>query len=95
MVDVFLPHVDFVAIGTNDLLQYSLAVDRADPASARWARAFEPALLRAIYHVIAQAQRAGKPVRVCGDAASDPISLPILLGLGAGSPRFSLRTRGA
>jgi len=83
MVDVLLPHVDFVAIGTNDLLQYSLAVDRADPASARWARAFEPALLRSIYHVIAQAERAGKPVRVCGDAAADPIALPILLGLGA------------
>lgn len=83
MVDLLLPHVDFVAIGTNDLLQYCFAVDRADPASARWARAFEPALLRSIQHVLLQAQRVGKPVRVCGDAAADPIALPVLLGLGA------------
>lgn len=83
MVDMLLPHVDFVAIGTNDLLQYSFAVDRADPSSARLARACEPALLRAIQHVLLQAERVGKPVRVCGDAAADPIALPVLVGLGA------------
>ncbi|MCA9532180.1 MAG: phosphoenolpyruvate--protein phosphotransferase [Myxococcales bacterium] len=82
MVDALLPHVDFVAIGTNDLLQYSLAVDRADPLSSRWARPFEPVLLRAVHHVVQQARAADKDVRVCGDAAADPIALPLLLGLG-------------
>jgi phosphoenolpyruvate-protein kinase (PTS system EI component) len=82
MVDTLLPHVDFVAIGTNDLLQYGLAIDRADPASSRWARAFEPALLRAVHHVLQAARAQSKDVRVCGDAAADPIALPLLFGLG-------------
>lgn len=82
MVDVLLPHVDFVALGTNDLLQYSLVIDRADPGSTRWARAYEPALLRSVHHVASAARAQGKDVRVCGDAASDPIALPLLLGLG-------------
>ena len=83
MVDALLPLVDFVALGTNDLLQYGLAVDRGDPDSSDWAKPYEPYLLRSVNHVLEHARSANKGVRVCGDAAADPIALPVLLGLGA------------
>lgn len=73
---------DFFSIGTNDLAQYTLAIDRTHPELASRLDALHPAVLRLIEIVAAAAQTAGRPVAVCGGLASDPLAVPILLGLG-------------
>ena len=73
---------DFLSIGSNDLVQYILAVDRTNQAMARWYTPRHPAVLRAIAYIVACADQAGKPVSLCGDIASDPRLLPFLLGIG-------------
>ena len=80
--DVLAPHVDFFSIGTNDLTQYTLAVDRTNPAVAPMADAFHPAVLRLIDTVIRAGHEAGKWVGMCGELAGDPLAAPVLLGLG-------------
>ncbi len=72
---------DFFSIGTNDLTGQVLGLDRRDLAASP-ARAADPAVLRLIGHVATVANQAGLPVSVCGDAAADPLMLPLLLGLG-------------
>ncbi|HET7013441.1 MAG TPA: putative PEP-binding protein, partial [Streptosporangiaceae bacterium] len=72
---------DFFSIGTNDLTGQVLGLDRRDLAASP-ARAADPAVLRLIGHVTEVAHGAGLPVSVCGDAAADPLMLPLLLGLG-------------
>jgi phosphoenolpyruvate-protein kinase (PTS system EI component) len=77
----FIPHVDFVSIGTNDLTQYTLAADRGNENVAGAADPLDPAVLRLVHHVCAAA--AGRvPVSVCGEVAADDAAVPILLGLG-------------
>jgi phosphoenolpyruvate-protein kinase (PTS system EI component) len=73
---------DFFSIGTNDLAQYTLAIDRTHPELASRLDALHPAVLRLIESVAAAARDAGRPVAVCGGLASDPVAAPILLGLG-------------
>lgn len=80
--DILAPHVDFFSIGTNDLTQYTLAVDRTNPAVAPMADAFHPAVLRLIDTVIRAGHDAGKWVGMCGELAGDPLAAPLLLGLG-------------
>ena len=80
--DVLAPHVDFFSIGTNDLTQYTLAVDRTNPAVAPMADAFHPAVLRLIDTVIRAGHDAGRWVGMCGELAGDPLAAPLLLGLG-------------
>lgn len=82
MADVLVPHVDFFSIGTNDLTQYTLAVDRTNPSVAHMADALHPAVLRLIRAVVEPAHVAGKWVGVCGELAGDPVAAPILVGLG-------------
>ena len=82
MADVLVNHVDFFSIGTNDLTQYTLAVDRTNPAVAHMADALHPAVLRLIRAVVEPAHVAGKWVGVCGELAGDPVAAPILVGLG-------------
>jgi phosphoenolpyruvate-protein kinase (PTS system EI component) len=77
----FAPAVDFFSIGTNDLASEVLGVDRADPQS-RPALAADPRVLALIQTVVQAAGRAGVKISVCGDAAADPLVLPLLLGLG-------------
>ena len=77
-------HADFFSIGTNDLTQYVLAVDRTHPLLAAELDALNPAVLRLIGGVCAAAQAAGRGVAVCGGLASDPVAAPILVGLGVG-----------
>jgi phosphoenolpyruvate-protein kinase (PTS system EI component) len=77
----FAPAVDFFSIGTNDLASEVLGLDRADPES-RPALAADPRVLALIEGVVAAAAAAGVKVSVCGDAAADPLVLPLLLGLG-------------
>jgi phosphotransferase system enzyme I (PtsI) len=73
---------DFVSIGTNDLIQYTLAIDRADEAVAHLYDPWHPAVLRLVAQTIAQARAAGKSVAVCGEMAGDPAFTEILLAMG-------------
>ncbi len=74
--------VDFFSIGTNDLSQYTLAMDRGHPQLAAQLDALQPAVLRLIRLTVDAANRHGRPVSVCGGLASDPTAIPVLLGLG-------------
>ena len=83
-------YADFFSIGTNDLTQYLLAVDRNNPNVAHLYNQLDPAVIRALYLVIRDARRCGKPVSVCGEMAADPGSAILLLGMGLGT--FSMST---
>ncbi|MEY4427588.1 MAG: phosphoenolpyruvate--protein phosphotransferase, partial [Pseudomonadota bacterium] len=79
---IFLRHFDFLSIGTNDLIQYTLAIDRADEAVAHLYDPWHPAVLHLLATTIAQARAAGKGVSVCGEMAGDPAFTELLLGMG-------------
>ncbi len=83
IVEELLAECDFLCLGTNDLVQYLLAVDRDNENVAGWFRTLHPAVLRALKTVIDAGSRAGKPVIVCGEMAGSPFYVPILIGLGA------------
>ena len=78
----FLRYFDFVSIGTNDLIQYTLAIDRADEAVAHLYDPWHPAVLRLLSQTISQARAAGKSVCICGEMAGDPAFTELLLGMG-------------
>jgi phosphoenolpyruvate-protein phosphotransferase (PTS system enzyme I) len=76
-------NVDFLCLGTNDLVQYLLVVDRDNDAVADWYQTLHPAVLRAIREVLLAGQNARVPVTVCGEMAGSPFYVPVLIGLGA------------
>ena len=78
----FLQYFDFLSIGTNDLIQYTLAIDRADEAVAHLYDPLHPAVLRLLADTIGQCRAQGRPVSVCGEMAGDPAMTRLLLGLG-------------
>jgi multiphosphoryl transfer protein len=80
-IEAFLPHVDFVSIGTNDLTQYTLATERGNPAVAALADPLDPAVLRLVAEVGRRATGRAT-VSVCGEVAADEAAIPVLLGLG-------------
>ncbi|GKS91607.1 phosphoenolpyruvate--protein phosphotransferase [Acidovorax sp. SUPP2539] len=82
MVRSFLKYFDFLSIGTNDLIQYTLAIDRADEAVAHLYDPLHPAVLQLVAQVIAEGERQGKSVCVCGETAGDVSMTRLLLGLG-------------
>lgn len=82
MADLFAPLVDFFSIGTNDLTQYTLAMDRDHPRLASQADSFHPSVLRLIAMTVKAAHAHGKWVGVCGAMASERLAVPLLLGLG-------------
>jgi phosphotransferase system enzyme I (PtsI) len=82
MIDRFLQHFDFVSVGTNDLIQYTLAIDRSDDAVAHLYDPWHPAVLHLLHQTIARANAAGRGVSVCGEMAGDPAFTELLLAMG-------------
>lgn len=82
LADLAVQEVDFCSVGTNDLTQYTTAVDRMNPAVSKYYQTFHPALFRLIGNVVDEFVKAGKPVCVCGEMGGDPLAAPVLLGLG-------------
>lgn len=81
-IEPFAQALDFLSIGTNDLIQYTLAIDRGDGQVASLYDPLHPAVLRLVAHTINAGERAGKPVAVCGEMAGDASLTRLLLGLG-------------
>jgi phosphoenolpyruvate-protein phosphotransferase (PTS system enzyme I) len=79
---MFMRRLDFLSLGTNDLIQYTLAIDRTDDAVAHLYDPLHPAVLQLVAHVIQAAGRAKKPVAVCGEMAGDLALTRLLLGFG-------------
>lgn len=82
MADVFAREVDFFSIGTNDLTQYTMSVDRGNDKVSYLYSTFNPAVLRSIRHIIECGRSEGIMVGMCGEAASDPLMIPLLLAFG-------------
>jgi phosphotransferase system enzyme I (PtsI) len=82
VLPLFINRFDFLSIGTNDLIQYTLAIDRADHAVAHLYDPFHPAILNLLFSIIDQAKRANISVAVCGEMAGDPSMTKLLLGMG-------------
>ena len=95
IADALAPEVDFFSIGTNDLTQYCMAMDRGHPVLARQADALHPSVLQLIGLTTAAAHRHGKWVGICGGLASDVLALPALLGLGVDELSVSVPAIGA
>jgi phosphoenolpyruvate-protein phosphotransferase len=82
MADALAPEVDFFSIGTNDLIQYTMAADRTSADLADLGTPLQPAVLRLVGSVCRAAREHRRPVAVCGEAAADPLIAPLLVGLG-------------
>ena len=82
VLPLFINRFDFLSIGTNDLIQYTLAIDRADHAVAHLYDPLHPAILHLLANIIEQAKRANVPIAVCGEMAGDPSLTRLLLGMG-------------
>lgn len=91
LADLLASEVDFMSLGTNDLIQYTLAVDRANETVSDLFRPHHPAVLRLVAAVAESGRRAGKPVSVCGEMAANPASFVLLLGVGI--REFSMGSR--
>jgi phosphotransferase system enzyme I (PtsI) len=78
----FARHLDFLSIGTNDLIQYTLAIDRTDDTVVHLYNPLHPAILQLISHTLRVGQKLGKPVSICGEMAGDALLTRLLLGLG-------------
>jgi phosphotransferase system enzyme I (PtsI) len=80
--DLLARQASFFSIGTNDLIQYTLAIDRGNDRIAHLYEPTHPAVIRTLRHIVTEAHRAKVPVSVCGEMAGDPVFAPLLLGLG-------------
>ncbi len=92
MADRLVEVCDFFSLGTNDLAQYTLAVDRADEAMTRYYQELHPAVLRLIRATALAATRAGIPLTICGELAAHPLATELLIGIGV--RRFSVQPQG-
>ena len=80
--DILIREVDYFSIGTNDLIQYTLAADRNNPRVSRYYDSYHPAVLHSIRRVVEVAAKAGKKVSICGEMAADPLNAVLLMGIG-------------
>jgi phosphotransferase system enzyme I (PtsP) len=79
---VFAHHVDFISVGSNDLTQYLLAVDRNNPRVASLYSSYHPAVLQALKFIVKEAQKESVPVSICGEIAADPAGALLLMAMG-------------
>lgn len=82
IADLAVKEVDFASIGTNDLCQYTTAVDRLNQNVASYYQSYHPAMFRLIRYTVEQFNKAGKPIGVCGELGGDKLAMPVLLGFG-------------
>jgi phosphotransferase system enzyme I (PtsI) len=82
MADMLAENVDFFSIGTNDLIQYSLAIDRGNEHVAHLYQPLDPAIIRMLKHTADVAKEKGIKVFICGEMAGTPLHIPLLLGIG-------------
>ncbi len=82
IADILARHVDFFSIGTNDLIQYTLAIDRTNKEVAYLYEPFHPSIIRMIKYMIEIGDKSNIPIAICGEMAGDPLCVPILIGLG-------------
>lgn len=82
MADIAASEVDFASIGTNDLCQYLMAVDRLSPSVAKYYQSFHPAMFRLIRNIVSEFEKQGKTVSVCGEMGGNPKAVALLAGLG-------------
>ena len=82
LIKDFADEVDFLSIGTNDLIQYMLAVDRGNDIVTLQYQEFHPSIIRTLFFIISEAKKANTNVTLCGEMAADFRAIPLLLGLG-------------
>jgi len=82
VADMAVKEVDFASIGTNDLCQYLMAVDRLNPAVSKYYQSYHPAMFRLIGQVVSAFNDAGKPIGICGEMGGEPLAVAALIGLG-------------
>ena len=92
MTKEFSEEIDFISIGTNDLIQYLMAVDRGNDLVSNLYQEFSPVVIRTIYHIVEGAKQNKIPVSVCGEMAADTLAIPLLVGLGLDSLSMSPTT---
>jgi phosphotransferase system enzyme I (PtsI) len=88
----FSREVDFVSIGTNDLVQYLMAVDRGNDLVSSLYQEFSPVVINTLKHIIDETKKSRKPVSLCGEMAADTLAMPLLVGLGFDSLSMSPAT---
>ncbi len=88
----FAKEVDFMSIGTNDLIQYLMAVDRGNDLVSDLFQEFSPSVVRTLFHIVQEAKQSGKTVSLCGEMAADTLAIPLLVGLGLESLSMSPST---
>lgn len=92
MAREFSKVVDFVSIGTNDLVQYLMAVDRGNDLVSELYQEFSPVVINTLKHIIEESKKSKKPVSLCGEMAADTLAMPLLIGLGLDSLSMSPST---
>lgn len=92
MAKEFAREVDFISIGTNDLIQFLMAVDRGNDLVSTLFQEFNPAVVRTIHHIVREAKKAHCEVSICGEMAADTLAMPLLVGLGLDSLSMSPAT---